>query len=104
MEIETITDRPDLLIRRMTLEPGQASPWHTDTCHRFSVVVRGDELTIEHRNVTNNIIVSVQPGGAGWDQPTARPHRAVNTGTVTYEEVVTFFRDPPGTEPQPEAH
>jgi hypothetical protein len=43
----------------------------------------------------------VHPGQAGWDEPDARVHRGVNTGAGPYEEVVTFFRDAPGVEPQP---
>ena len=42
MKSETITQRDDLIIRRHTLEPGEALPWHTDLCHRFTVVVRGE--------------------------------------------------------------
>ena len=50
MGTEVITDRPDLLIRRTILEPGEATPWHVDACRRFTVVVRGRELAIEYRD------------------------------------------------------
>lgn len=49
MKTETITARSDLLIRRLVLEPGEAMPWHTDSCERFTVVVRGEALCIEFR-------------------------------------------------------
>ncbi len=44
MRTELITQRDDRVIRRHTLEPGEATPWHTDACRRFTVVVRGDEI------------------------------------------------------------
>ena len=101
MRVETLTARDDLLIRRLVLEPGDAMPWHTDTCRRFSVVVRGEALTIEFRLSGERVAALVHPGLAGWDEPDARVHRAVNVGTAPYEEVVTFFRDPRGVDPQP---
>jgi quercetin dioxygenase-like cupin family protein len=90
------------MIRRLVLEPGETMPWHTDSCHRFSVVVRGQQLTIEFRDTGEEIGVPVYPGMVGWDEPNAHVHRAVNTGSTTYEEVVTFFLSFPGTVPQPE--
>lgn len=50
MKFETITQRPDLVIRRHILEPGEALPWHTDLCHRFTVVMSGEALSIEYRD------------------------------------------------------
>jgi hypothetical protein len=100
MRLEVLTQRDDLVIRRLVLEPGDAMPWHTDACRRFSVVVRGDALTIEFRD-GERVPVSVHAGLAGWDEPDARVHRGVNTGAMPYEEIVTFFLDPPGIEPQP---
>jgi len=101
MRTETITQRDDLVIRRTILEPGEAMPWHTDACRRFSVVVRGERLRIEYRESGEAIAVAVHPGMAGWDAPDARVHRGVNAGATPYEEVVTFFLDHPGVEPQP---
>ncbi len=46
MKSETITERADLIIRRHILEPGEALPWHTDPCQRFTVVVSGESLSI----------------------------------------------------------
>ena len=103
MQLEVITQRDDLLIRRMVLEPGEAMPWHTDTCRRFTVVVRGEQLRIEFRDHGEAVTVPVRPGLADWDFPEARIHRGVNAGSEPYEEVVVFFRDPPGIEPQPQA-
>jgi hypothetical protein len=39
---------------------------------------------------------------ADWDEPTEKVHRAVNVGSLAYEEVTTFFLDRPGANPQPE--
>ncbi|MGE0626128.1 MAG: SRPBCC domain-containing protein [Pseudomonadales bacterium] len=101
VRMEVITDREDLLIRRQVLAPGAATPWHTDACHRFTVVVRGEALTIEFLDGDESLQVAVQPGLADWEGPEPRVHRAVNTGSVTFEEVVTFYRDHPGQDPQP---
>jgi hypothetical protein len=101
MQSEVITRRDDLMIRRLVLEPGEAMPWHTDACQRFSVIVRGQYLTIEFRETGERLGVAVYPGMVGWDEPDARVHRAVNTGSTTYEEVVTFLLSVPGLEPQP---
>ena len=102
MRMETITRRDDLVIRRLVLDPGEAMPWHTDSCHRFSVVVRGDQLRIEFRDTGEQVTVAVHAGMADWDEPDARVHRGVNVGPTPYEEIVTFFLDSPGTDPQPE--
>ena len=102
MRTEIITRRDDLLIRRLVLDPGEAMPWHTDRCHRFSVVVRGEQLHIEFRDTGEQRAITIQPGTADWDLPEPRVHRGVNAGVVPYEEVVMFFLDPPGVEPQPE--
>lgn len=75
--------------------------WHADRCRRFTVVVRGDALRIEYQNADNGIEVTVAPGLADWDEPEPRVHRAVNAGSSTYEEVVTFYLNNPGEEPQP---
>ena len=90
------------MIRRAILEPGQASPWHRDSCRRLTVVVRGDGLTIEFQD-GERLGVDVYPGLADWDEPTGRVHRAVNSGAETFEEVVTFYLGFPGQDPQPEA-
>jgi hypothetical protein len=101
MEAEIITKRPDIMIRRLVLDPGEAMPWHTDTCHRFSVVVRGEHLRIEFRDTGEVINVSVRSGHADWDLPESRVHRGVNAGQLPYEEVTVFFLNPPNIEPQP---
>lgn len=102
MQMEVITKRDDLLIRRHILEPGEALPWHIDLCHRFTVVVRGERLHIEFRDTGEIAVVPVHPGLAEWDVPEARVHRGVNVGAVPYEEVIMFFLDSPGLDPQPE--
>jgi hypothetical protein len=100
---ETITARDDLIVRRLVLEPGEATHWHRDLCRRFTVVVRGEKLRIEHRDGGPDVFVATPPGAADWDEPTDRVHRGVNAGASTYEEVVIFFLGAPGLEPQPEA-
>ena len=100
MQTEVITRRDDLLIRRAVLAPGEATPWHIDVTHRFSVVVRGERLAIEFRD-GERLELSVHPGLADWDPPELRPHRAVNVGAQTFEEVVTFFLQAGAPDPQP---
>ncbi|MFN2399208.1 MAG: hypothetical protein ABR543_11295 [Gemmatimonadaceae bacterium] len=102
MKIEIITKRDDLLIRRLILEPGEAMRWHTDSCHRFSVVVRGNKIGIEFRDTGERLELPVHPGLADWDEPEHRVHRGINVGSATYEEVVTFYLDRPDVDPQPE--
>lgn len=103
MRIECVTRRDDLEIRRLILEPGEATPWHTDPCTRFTVVIRGDLLRIEFKDGAGEQRVPIHAGIADWDSPELRAHRAVNAGTQTYEEIVIFFRGQPGAETQPEA-
>jgi hypothetical protein len=102
MSFELITQRGNLLIRRQRLEPGEALPWHVDRCHRFTVVVQGERLGIEFRDTGEVVEVPVNPGLAEWDVPEPRVHRGVNLGAVPYEEVVTFYLNHPGEDPQPE--
>ena len=103
MKSETITQRADLIIRRHILEPGEALPWHTDLCHRFTVVVSGERLSIEYRDTGEIETFPVHAGMADWDDPQSRVHRGINSGTVPYEEVIVFFLPEPNVEPQPEA-
>ena len=103
MQSETITERSNLIIRRHILQPGESLPWHTDLCHRFTVVVRGEQIQIEYRDTGEIESFPVQPGLADWDDPQPRVHRGTNSGNVPYKEVIMFFIDAPGTEPQPEA-
>ena len=100
---ETISQRTDLIIRRHILEPGEALPWHSDLCHRFSVVIRGEAIAIEHRDSEEIETITVHAGLADWDAPYPKIHRAINIGKVPFEEIIIFFIDEPGMEPQPEA-
>jgi hypothetical protein len=102
MKKEILSKRFNTLIRRLILEPGEAMPWHTDACTRYSVIIRGDSLGIEYRDSGEIHSFPVHPGLAEWDEPQPRVHRGLNTGTVPYEEVVIFFLDNPDMEPQPE--
>jgi quercetin dioxygenase-like cupin family protein len=101
MGTETISVRDDLVIRRLILEPGEGTPWHTDPCQRFSVVVRGDALRIEFRDTGERVAVPVHAGNADWEEPEKRIHRAVNAGPTPYEEITTFLLQRPGMDPQP---
>lgn len=103
MRIDVITEQDDLLIRRMTLEPGEAMHWHSDACRRFTVVVRGEQLCIQYQDNDERVHVPVHPGLAEWDEPERRVHRAINTGSEPFEEVVTFYLDRPDQDPQPRA-
>lgn len=101
VKIETITERDDLVIWKMTLSPGEASHWHTDSCSRFTVIVSGDKLGIEFRDQTERVEIDVEPGTNGWDEPEDKVHRAVNIGIDEYVEIVTFYRDNKSIVPQP---
>ncbi|HEX4850334.1 MAG TPA: hypothetical protein VFV08_05980 [Puia sp.] len=98
---ETISQRADLIIRRHILEPGESLPWHTDECHRFSVIIRGEAIAIEYRDSKDFKKISVYPGLAEWDSPEQNVHRAINVGKVPFEEVIIFFTEKPNMEPQP---
>jgi hypothetical protein len=100
---ETISQRTGLVIRRHILEPGESLPWHSDLCHRFTVVVRGEAIDIHYRDSNEMKTIHVHPGLAEWDAPQPKIHRAINTGNVPYEEVILFFIGKPDLEPQPEA-
>ena len=104
MKLELITRRDDLVIRRLVLAPGESMFWHHDVCHRFSVVVRGDSLGIQYLDATTVQRLTIYPGQADWDAPEPRVHRAINIGMQPFEEVVTFFLDAPGQDPQPVHH
>ena len=103
MICETISQRTGLIIRRHILEPGESLPWHSDLCHRFSVVIRGEVIAIHYRDSREIKTIHVHAGLAEWDAPQPKVHRAINVGKVTYEEVIMFFIDKPDMEPQPEA-
>ena len=100
---ETLSRRGTTLVRRLVLEPGEATAWHVDPYHRLTVVVRGDALAIEYRDGARTERFSVTAGQTDWDAPTDRGHRAINVGAITYEEVAIFFLDRPDAVPQPPA-
>ena len=101
MHIESISERDDLVIRRMILLPGEKTDWHADLCHRFSVVIHGTRLGIEYKDSGEITEFDLEAGDAGWDAPQPRIHRAINLGQERYEEVVTFYRSDPAVDPQP---
>ena len=101
MAEEVLYRRRGVSVRRMTLEPGEASPWHRDVCHRVTVVLRGQRLAIEFRTGGQVHAARVRAGQVDWSEPSSEVHRAVNAGHEPYEEVVTFFLDYRGQNPQP---
>ena len=103
MEKKILYRRKGILVWRASLEPGESSDWHVDTCERISVVVSGDRLAIEYRDGGEATEFTVSPGQVDLDQPSDRAHRALNVGRQCYDEVVTFFLDHEGQDPQPPA-
>jgi quercetin dioxygenase-like cupin family protein len=103
MSEEVLFERGATLVRRLSLAPGEAMPWHRDPFHRVTVILRGDALSIEYRDGGESHRVPVAPGQVDWDEPTERIHRAVNAGSQPYEEITVFFLDRPGAIPQPPA-
>ncbi|HEX5944046.1 MAG TPA: hypothetical protein VFY66_17315, partial [Anaerolineales bacterium] len=57
----------------------------------------------EYRDTGEVKTFPIYAGMADWDEPQTRVHRGINTGSVTFEEVIMFFIEEPGMEPQPEA-
>ena len=100
---ETLSRRETTLIKRLVLEPGEATVWHYDPFHRVTVIVRGDALAIEYYDGEEPQRISVSAGQVDWDAPTNRKHRAVNVGVTIYEEVAIFFLDRPDAVAQPPA-
>jgi len=42
--------RGNYLVRRLSLAPGETTPWHRDPFHRVTVILSGDALDIEHQH------------------------------------------------------
>jgi quercetin dioxygenase-like cupin family protein len=101
MIVETLIQRGATLVRRLVLEPGEATPWHVDPHHRVTVIVRGRALAIEYQDGGGTGRVEVAAGQTDWDAPTDRVHRAVNVAGETYEEVTIFFLDGSDEKVQP---
>lgn len=99
---QVLHHRGNYLVRRQTLTPGQATPWHRDPFHRVTVVLSGDLLRIEFRDGGEPMSWKITAGEVNWVEPSDRIHRAVNIGQEVFEEVVTFFLDRHDAEPQPE--
>ena len=94
--------RDRVVVRRLTLAPGEATPWHRDPFHRVSVVLHGDALEIQYRDGGDPFRPPIAPGQADWDEPCDRVHRAVNVGQASYEEVTVFLVDDARADPQPQ--
>lgn len=98
---QVLHHRENCLVRRLSLPPGEATPWHRDPFHRVTVVLSGDVLAIEFRDGGETERVVITPGEVDWQEPSERMHRAVNSGTQLFEEVTVFFLDRPDAVPQP---
>jgi hypothetical protein len=99
---EILHHREKVLVRRLILEPDDATDWHRDVCQRVTVVLRGSALRIEFRDGGSPKLVEISASQVDWDTPSTHVHRAVNVGTDTYEEVTIFFLENVDTVPQPE--
>ena len=90
-----------ILVRRMSLLPGEATPWHYDLCHRITRVIQGATLAVEYDEKMPNKYVIYTPGQIDWNKPSHNLHRAMNSSSQFYEELTIFFLDKPGLNPQP---
>ncbi|MBM4204777.1 MAG: hypothetical protein FJ194_11595 [Gammaproteobacteria bacterium] len=102
MSVLELSVTADCVVREMRLESGAVSAWHIDPCRRYSVVLAGDRLAIEFAGVPEREEFPVYRGLSGWDEPEPRVHRAINTGSESYVELVTFLRAVPNSDVQPE--
>ena len=100
---KVLHQRGNNLVRRLSLAPGEATPWHRDPFHRVTVVLSGDLLNIEFRDGGETQPWKITVGEVDWVEPTDRVHRAVNVGEQVYEEITIFFLDRPNAVPQPKA-
>ena len=100
---EVLHRRGTTLVRRLRLEPGEATPWHRDPFHRVTVILRGDALSIELRDSGECQLLTVAAGRVDWDEPFEGLHRAINVGSQTYEEITLFLLDCPDAVAQPTA-
>ena len=91
MTIEVLRARGGDQVQRHLLHPGEATPWHIDPCRRYFVVLGGDRLKIEFLDGAPAEEFPVHRGMAGWDEPEPRMHRAINTGTEPYMDIVTVL-------------
>ena len=101
MSVTNVEQRGTTLVRRMRLLPGESTPWHRDPFVRVTTVITGALLSIEFRDGSPAERVRVTPGQTSFEDPVQRVHRAVNVGSVTYEEVSVFFLERPDSVPQP---
>jgi quercetin dioxygenase-like cupin family protein len=103
MSEELLYEKGNVLVRRVILEKGESSPWHSDACDRVTVILSGDRLAIEFQDSGETHEFDLRVGQVDWDGATPEVHRAINVGRSRYEEVVTFFLSEPGQDPQPKA-
>lgn len=101
MPDKVLHQRGNYLVRRLSLAPGEATPWHRDPFHRVSVVLSGEALAIEFRDGGRTERIKVTAGEADWSEPSNRTHRAINIGRELSEEITIFFLDRPDAIPQP---
>jgi quercetin dioxygenase-like cupin family protein len=99
---QVIHRRDTILVRRLCLAPGEATPWHRDPYHRVTVILGGEALAIEYRDGRPRQRIEITAGQVDWDEPFEDLHRAINVGLLPYEEITVFFLDRPDAVPQPE--
>src|SRR5215467_11019356 len=73
---ETLHHRGTILVRRLSLAPGEATRWHRDPFHRITVVFQGAALAIEFRDGRPYKHVKVKPRQVDWDEPGDRHYFA----------------------------
>jgi hypothetical protein len=64
---------------------------HRDRFHRVTVVLAGDLLNIEFRDIGETQSWKITVGEVDWSESSDRVHRAVNVGKEVFEEVVIFL-------------
>jgi hypothetical protein len=101
MTDDVLCRRDRVLVRRLRLAAGEATPWHRDPYHRISVIIAGDALNIEFRDGGTAQRIEVSPGQVDTEEPCEHMHRAVNSGRAAYEEITIFLLDQPDDVPQP---
>jgi quercetin dioxygenase-like cupin family protein len=100
---EVLQRRDNTLVRRIMLEPGEATPWHVDPYDHFAFQIQGEVAAVEYRESGEVERLQVWPGQVRWavTDPNRVVHRAVNLSAGPFEEIQVFFLDRADDEPQP---
>jgi quercetin dioxygenase-like cupin family protein len=76
-QIETLMAGADVLVRRLTLAPGEEVPWHRHTATDDLCVVLAGALRFERRSPDGERLLA--PGDSEWT-PAGMAHRLSNAG------------------------